>query len=1018
MRKILTFILAFAILLSSTKSALAFPKELFVSFAFPVRELTNTQTLALPEAIYKTASPSATPLTWYLGYDALKAPKTTDFFRTISTTPHQELAVLLEVTPTLLSDANIPAGSVKSLFNSYVPSDRLKLIDTVFARFYDNFGYYPQSAYGSYLDSFTLSYLHDHYSLTAGLTDGGGVFPFFPYYPSTQNSQSPAQDESHRIKLVLGALNPTNLFGESIDTTNIDQTLEDFAVRDLNQSTRLVLGTDNSTPVKTYLPTFKTFLDATTKAKVRLNIHPITVGDFGTFFAQYYPITSPAFSARATRGDQTVLYYQNPTYQLKIEQQGSDTRLTNLTVFHQLETEEFRNQRNLSNYYKPLSLPIVTSANSVSIPINLSGAYTYSDWRLKLTDGGRVITFSPSQLTTQNAAFILPSDPSIKASSDNETYIFDSSYLPFNTPSLIFIINLFKLLVLGLLIFLIIMVLGFNSKLVISTSSFIVVIIGSIVWSITTVKSGAHTIFGLSFWGPQGHDAFVHLSLIESFKNSVWPLNNPTLINTTVINYHILFDLLTALISRYLVISPLDLYFRYLPPLMAIVIGVLSANLLKKWKFSNSATAISLLLVYGAGSLGFIAGGGESTFWSNQAASTLLNPPFALSLVFLLVWLNNFGEKLSIKKVIFLSVLGGLLIQTKSYSAVLLLFSFGFYLLGSLINKKLTLNLFLVFVFTAILILVFMLPTYAPGRSIFIFSPLWFTRSLVSSPDRLPWAAAANALINYPFNGALLKFIALETLLTAIFFIGNFGIRLFSLPELLRKNLSPDRQIINGIIITGCILPLLLIQTANPWNTIQFLYYSLFFTALLSGPAITKLLYSLRLLPAFLLVISLLVTASFATTVGTLRDYVSPTPASFIGYSELNLLDKLSRQPQGIVISPEFSLGESRSYIAPKPIFSYITTSYISALTGKPSFIADDINLAISNYSYQDEQLSQQRFYRTSDPKFIESLLIDNNIRYVYENPQFHLKSNLPADGLNLTPIFDSGYYNLYTVTK
>ncbi len=1017
MRRLLAIVFAAILLFTSTKSVYAFPKEIFVSFAFPIHELADNKTLTLPREIIRSASASATPLTWYLSYDSLDSLTTIPYFQTVSQLPNQEVSVLLDVTPKLLSDTQILSGSVPTMLNSYLPTDRKKLIDQIFTKYYSQFGVFPRSVYAPYIDSYSLQYLHEHYSITAAIiNEQPGVFPYISYYPSTQNTLVPGQDADHRIKLVLGTFNTPDLFGNQITSNNIDQTFQDLSPIRTSESSRIILGTDNSTPVDSYLPEFKSLIKMITERTQQPSVHRITISDFGNWFAANYPLTSPAFDYTASSGDTKVLYYHNPFYQLKLEQKQEKAKITSLTIFHQSQTEEFRQQRNLSTYFRPSIFPVITSEKTVALTVNIISDITSQDWRLSLSTGDSKLNFLPTGVTTKNLKLDLPSDPSITYSADRQTINFDSSYLPFNTPLSVFVFNLLKLILLGLVIFLILKAINIDCKLKIEPWIFLTIIVGSIVWCLTTVFSGSHTIFGLSFWGPQGHDAFVHLSLIESFKQSFWPLNNPTLVNTTVINYHILFDMLTALLSKFLAIPALDLYFRYLPPVLAVSIGILSAKLLRKWKISNFATTISLLLIYGAGSLGFVAGGGESVFWSNQAASTLLNPPYALSLVMLLLWLNIFSEKLTIRRVIFLSILGGLLIQAKSYSAVLLIFSLGAFLLSSVLKHKLNRLHILLFILTAILTIVFLLPTYAPSRSIFIFSPLWFTRSLVSSPDRLPWPAAANALFNYPFNGVWYKFILLELLLTTVFFIGNFGIRLFALPQMLKKNQSSERQIINGVIVIGCVLPLLLIQTANPWNTIQFFYYSLFFTALLSGPAIADLLYSFRRLPAFLLMFALLTIVAFTTTVGTIKDYVSPTPASFIGYTELNLIDQLSRLPRGLVISPEYNLSESRPYSAPKPIFAYITTSYVSALSGQPSYIADNINLAISNYSYTKQSLDQQRLYRTSDVGYVSNFLKDKGISYVYTNSQFQLKAD-PA-GSGLVPIFDSGYFNLYYISK
>ncbi len=1000
----------------------AFPPELFFSFAFPVREFDSPlQTpIALPQAIVSAATTSATPLTWLLNYDALKNDTTTVYFQSLSNQPKQEIAALLEVTPQLLTDAKLHSGAVPTLLNSYLPNERLKLIDTYFDLFYSKFARYPSAIAADYIDSYSLSYLQSHYSIaTALFLKPTAVFPLFSYYPSSSNAALPAQDAQHRIKVVISIYNPPDLFGRLITSDTIDSVLKDYAQKGINQNTRLVLGTDNQTPVNLYLPEFQKLLSSVANNRHPLSIHPATsLSDYGQWFLQYHPLTSPAYSYQATQDEKTIFYYHNPFYQLELEQVNGLTQLTHLTIFNQLLTEEFRLSRNLSSYWQPTFFLDIDSSHSVPINLDLKSAISsYHDWRLKLVDGGKSLELTPDGVVTKNLDLVLPKQPNIKTTTSG--YDFDSRWLPFHSPPLITVINIFKLLLICLLIFFILRALKLYPKLILSTSSLVVIILGSIVWSLTTYNSGSLTDFGLSFWGPQGHDAFVHLSLIESFKHSFWPLINPTLAGTTVINYHILFDYLTALLSFSLNIPALDLYFRYLPPLMAVIIGLLATHLLNRFNFSKSAITISLVLMYMAGSLGFLPTllltsspwGGESLFWANQSISTLLNPPFALSIILLLSWLNLFSTKPSKPRLVVLAALGGLLIQAKAYAAILLLLALALYCIRS---PKSLILLILTILFT----ILFFLPTYAHSQSLFTFAPLWFVRSLVSSPDRLPWAWAANALVNAPITGSLIKFILIELALTAVFLVGNLGIRLLSWPFFAnyKRASDPSLIIILNISIIGTLLPLLFIQAANPWNTIQFFYYTIFFAGLLTGPTIVKLIYGSRRLPGFLLLSFILVITTFSTTIGTLKDYISPTPSSYVSYSELKLLDQLLQLPRGLILSPEYHPGHSRPYSDPKPIFAYTTTAYQAALSTHPSFVADEINLSISNYNFADYIQQQQRFYRSTNPSVLNNIINANRISYIITNPQFTLP--VPSDLLNLDLIFDSGYYKLYAVNK
>jgi len=90
--------------------------------------------------------------------------------------------------------------------------------------------------------------------------------------------------------------------------------------------------------------------------------------------------------------------------------------------------------------------------------------------------------------------------------------------------------------------------------------------------------------------------------------------------------------------------------------------------------------------------------GGESLFWSMQSISTLINPPFALSLIFLLSGLLILlkVKKWNYLKIIGLALLFGILINVKFYAGVVGLAGLGIYSFLKLFKKeKVYLYLFL-----------------------------------------------------------------------------------------------------------------------------------------------------------------------------------------------------------------------------------------------------------------------------------------------------------------------------------
>ena len=107
---------------------------------------------------------------------------------------------------------------------------------------------------------------------------------------------------------------------------------------------------------------------------------------------------------------------------------------------------------------------------------------------------------------------------------------------------------------------------------------FILIILSTVLFSITMFRSGLKYQFGIGFWGPNGHDAIWHLSLINQLKQQI-PPQNPIFSGVNLQNYHWGFDFLVAIISKITSIDSSVLYFQILPIVFSLLIGFLSFKL-------------------------------------------------------------------------------------------------------------------------------------------------------------------------------------------------------------------------------------------------------------------------------------------------------------------------------------------------------------------------------------------------------------------------------------------------------
>src|SRR3989344_5887551 len=112
--------------------------------------------------------------------------------------------------------------------------------------------------------------------------------------------------------------------------------------------------------------------------------------------------------------------------------------------------------------------------------------------------------------------------------------------------------------------------------------SWALIIVGTIFWSLTMIKSGLIYSYGMGFWGANGHDGIWHIALGQSLAKGSWQM--PILAGESIQNYHLGFDLLLTFIHKITFIPLVNIYFQVLPPLFALLIGIFTYLFVRSWK--------------------------------------------------------------------------------------------------------------------------------------------------------------------------------------------------------------------------------------------------------------------------------------------------------------------------------------------------------------------------------------------------------------------------------------------------
>jgi hypothetical protein len=501
--------------------------------------------------------------------------------------------------------------------------------------------------------------------------------------------------------------------------------------------------------------------------------------------------------------------------------------------------------------------------------------------------------------------------------------------------------------------------------------------IGAMLLAYPVLFNGTTNARGMWFYGVNEHDGLWHVALMKTLLTN-FSKHIPTYSGQNLEGYHLLVDIFGASFSPAFSISAMHVVFQILPVFFGWLL-VASLFLLARRIYKNSTDAwiVVGMFLFG-GSLGYVVSfitqrnsSWESMFWAQQGISTMINLPFALSLlgVFtsLLLFAKAAQSKFSGSALVLALFLGTFLLGVKVYAGILMILSYGLWSLYRLKReKKYSPLIFRLIILSLGLFYIF--PSLNRAGNAFLYEPGWFIKTMMTSLDRVNVPQWEIARIRYSSN----TFINIGLWLTGliIFVLGNFGIKslgVVGLAQSIKRKTDKDLNLVLLTLIgSGLLFPLLLIQNGMSWNTIQFMYYPLALSCL-GIPAFLKHA-SLDKKP---IILALLIIISAPSVVQmlyfTTQNYQQKNHARLVSASELHALKFLEQQASGIVLSP------------------YDESALIPAFTGKISYFADPTQAQILLLDYEQRRTELRRVFIECMP---ENQLIDlmkaNDLTYVY----------------------------------
>ena len=328
-----------------SSGVLAQDSEKFITIVNPVRISSYTKN---PEeslkSEYLVIKENNLPATWLLTYDALINQSVNSVIGIMD--KNQEFGIFLEVTPAFAKSAGVVyhetgfwhhAASV--FLSGYTQEERKLLIDKVFEKFKEVFGYYPKSVGSWWTDSFSLSYMKEKYGITANLvcsdqfsTDGYQIWgqPWqIPYYPSRFHAAVPAANESVKLNLVniqWAPRDPLNGYESSLYST------QDYLVapkpQDINYFKKLVefyssygqitVGLEADLDPSGYKGEFAKQMDVVSQER-KNGVNVSTMSEFSNWYREKYPNLSPSYFLEADDllgSGVKAVWSQGPEYRL------------------------------------------------------------------------------------------------------------------------------------------------------------------------------------------------------------------------------------------------------------------------------------------------------------------------------------------------------------------------------------------------------------------------------------------------------------------------------------------------------------------------------------------------------------------------------------------------------------------------------------------------------------------------------------------------------------------------------
>lgn len=530
------------------------------------------------------------------------------------------------------------------------------------------------------------------------------------------------------------------------------------------------------------------------------------------------------------------------------------------------------------------------------------------------------------------------------------------------------------------------------------------------IFSLPMITSG---VFGDTLYlkGVNSNDGIWHLSLIHELQHH-FPPDIPGYAGVKLTGYHFFYNFLLAQIRNLTFLPPTFLLFQAFPLLTALLLASNIYIFLTRLTKKESTGILGVFLAFFGGSAAYLAPLFHipplnliTGFGVDQPASTLINPPYAFSLLFLMFSLNCIYLYETTKQkqwLILAGIIGGITMMTKVYAGIILLGGWGVYASLSLLKKHVaplytTLGIILLTAITY-------LPFSDPSNHL-IYSPLWMLSKMYQ--ENMSWYGYSEKISTYTHLGVIKGIFITNLQGVSVFFLGNLGTRVIGLilfiPLLFQKKsreiLSPPTLVLCSFLGVSILLPTFFLQTGQVYEMIQFYWYSLFFFALFAAVGISTVLSRISF-PIKSIFLTAFLILTLPSAVSFLLPFFNPTQGRYQSdlFRAEQFLSRVDTYDDVVLELPPLDTSDLKAwYLGNQPTFSSLARhrSYLSFVNH--TFTGTDVDRrlriiktlqAFMKDGSNEESIIQ--FLRSFPIRYIVSKERNSNLQKISKKELFH----------------------------